>query len=284
MLDGALALAVPTKFGQSLQATPSDKNSVTWKSFNADESIWFSATFDLNTLSVLSSKASESKTSDRLSEILKVAKHLNPDFLKSGVLVETHLDFPRNWGLGTSSTLINNIANWAQVDAFELLALTFGGSGYDIACAQHDTAITYQNIDKTPIVNKVEFRPSFSDHLFFVHLNKKQDSRQGIAHYTSKKGTIDGAISEINSITKQVIGCQSLADFETLINKHETIVSNILEVPTVQQRLFNDYHGAIKSLGAWGGDFILVTGTPNDKDYFIQKGYNTILDYNNMVV
>jgi hypothetical protein len=28
---------------------------------------------------------------------------------------------PKSWGLGTSSTLINNIAQWLQIDAFTLL-------------------------------------------------------------------------------------------------------------------------------------------------------------------
>ena len=37
--------------------------------------------------------------------------------MKNGFKVTTKLDFPKNWGLGTSSTLINNIAQWAQVDA-----------------------------------------------------------------------------------------------------------------------------------------------------------------------
>jgi hypothetical protein len=46
--------------------------------------------------------------------------------------------------LGTSSTLINNIAQWFGIDAYELLWKSFGGSGYDIASAQHNKPIVYQ--------------------------------------------------------------------------------------------------------------------------------------------
>ena len=40
-----------------------------------------------------------------------------------------------------------------------------------------------------------------------------------------------------------------------------------------------DYEGQIKSLGAWGGDFILAAGPVNSKKYFYDKGYNTVLNY-----
>ena len=32
--------------------------------------------------------------------------------------------------------------------------------------------------------------------------------------------------------------------------------------------LFNDFKGAIKSLGAWGGDFILATAKQDPTAYF----------------
>ena len=53
------------------------------------------------------------KLTNRLVQILNAAKQLNPDFLNDnkGFKISTHLTFPKNWGLGTSSTLINNIAN-----------------------------------------------------------------------------------------------------------------------------------------------------------------------------
>ena len=69
-----------------------------------------------------------------------------------------------------------------------------------------------------------------------------------------------------------------------MIDEHEQIISNIIQLETVKERLFSDYDGSIKSLGAWGGDFILATGTPNTINYFKDKGYTTILKYKEMVL
>ena len=41
VLDGAKALAVPTKFGQYLEVKPSEKKSIYWKSFDSNNQIWF---------------------------------------------------------------------------------------------------------------------------------------------------------------------------------------------------------------------------------------------------
>ena len=198
--------------------------------------------------------------------------------------ITTALNFPRDWGLGTSSTLINNIAQWANIDAYTLLWNAFSGSGYDIACAQHNGPITYQLKDSKPVVHTVDFNPSFKNNLFFIHLNQKQDSRDGIAHYRSQEKEVNlfSTLSQINSITQRILSCSRVGQFEKLIKKHENIISQILGVPTVKEQLFPDYKGAIKSLGAWGGDFILATGNKSTPDYFKEKGYATIIPYSKM--
>jgi hypothetical protein len=37
-------------------------------------------------------------------------------------------------------------------------------------------------------------------------------------------------------------------------------------------------------LGAWGGDFVLATGGEKEKQYFIQKGFTTVLSYAEMIL
>ena len=69
-----------------------------------------------------------------------------------------------------------------------------------------------------------------------------------------------------------------------MIQEHEKIISSIIELPTVKERLFSDYFGTLKSLGAWGGDFMLATGNKDTRQYFIDKGYATILRYSDMVL
>lgn len=283
VLDGALALAVPTTFGQSLTIEPITNPELIWQSLDRDGNIWFEHIFTLE--DIKNKTASKHTIANRLIEILHAAQHLNPAFLSSEFKVTSQLDFPQDWGLGSSSTLINNIADWANVDAYTLLEKTFGGSGYDIVCAQHDTPITYQLGGNDRIVTSVDFDPSFKEHLYFVHLNQKQNSREGIAHYKSiAKNNLDSIIADINSITKSILTCQTLEEFNTLIDQHETIISNIIQQPTVKERLFSDFNGSIKSLGAWGGDFVLVSADNNPKDYFKSKGFTTILEYRTMVL
>ena len=134
------------------------------------------------------------------------------------------------------------------------------------------------------MVNEVLFNPSFKDQLYFVHLNKKQNSREGIAAYEKHKENKASAIVEISTITKKISTCNSLTDFEYLLKEHENIIASIIKQKTVQQQLFADYTGQTKSLGAWGGDFILATGNENTPTYFKQKGFNTVIPYSNMIL
>ncbi|WP_233884453.1 GYDIA family GHMP kinase [Tenacibaculum piscium] len=292
VLDGATSLAVPTKFGQDLTVEPIKEKQLIWGSFTNTGECWFEATFDLPKLRLTSATFNSDKQgnaefiAETLSDILQEAKKLNPDFLsdKNGYLVKTNLTFPQNWGLGSSSTLINNIATWAKVNPFILLQNAFSGSGYDIACASNNTPILYQLDEKKPMVSKVKFNPNFTDELFFIYLNQKQNSREGIAQYKNHREEAKKLIPEINKLTQQFLKADSTKNINKIIVEHEQIISSIIKQQTVKKRLFPDYFGEIKSLGAWGGDFVLATGNENTVNYFEDKGYNTIVPYQKMVL
>ena len=288
VLDGALSLAVPTKYGQSLTVKEIDQPQILWKSLDKNGAIWFEEIFELNNLKPITTlKDLDKKTiKETLVCILMEAKKMNPEFLKSktGFEIHTQLNFPRDWGLGSSSTLINNIAQWAKVDAYQLLWNSFSGSGYDIACAQHNSPILYQLKKELPEVKEISFSPNFKNQLFFIHLNKKQNSRDAITNYRKQNFDEKTLLLKVTQITKKMIAASTLSKFESLMFQHEKILSNILKVKPVKERLFNDYFGAIKSLGAWGGDFILVTGNKKTPEYFISKGFNTIISYSDMVL
>jgi len=68
-----------------------------------------------------------------------------------------------------------------------------------------------------------------------------------------------------------------------LIEEHEKIMSQLLNQPTIKESDFPDFNGSIKSLGAWGGDFILATGDNEERAYFKKKGFNTIIEFKDMV-
>lgn len=285
ILDGAKGLALPTKMGQNLNVEDTNSGNIHWKSYDADESIWFEEILSFqeiqnNTITTESVKAT-------LIKILQVANTMNSNVFSNseGFAVTTQLSFPRNWGLGTSSTLINNIAQWFQIDAFELLQQSFGGSGYDIACAQNNSPITYVLLDGKPRVEKVVFKPEFAQNLYFVYLNQKRNSKSAIADYhTNKTKQLSSYIAAINTLTQDIIEANNLELFTQLISQHETVLSEILKTKTVKDTLFPDFDGAVKSLGAWGGDFVMIVSKENPKPYFVSKGYETVIPYREMIL
>ncbi|UNZ00154.1 GYDIA family GHMP kinase [Zhouia spongiae] len=281
VLDGALSFALPTRFGQVMTIEENNSGYIDWLSLDHCGNTWLSAEFDLSLTDEPTNDIEKS-----LIDLLKKAKTLNTSFLSghSGFKVISKMDFPKDWGLGSSSTLINNMARWAGVDAFELSNKTFGGSGYDIACAQHDRPILYRLDAGKPHVKETTFHPPFTDRIYFIHLNQKQNSREGIKRYKSlQDGHKSKSIQEIEEITKRIIECDDIIEFNNLINIHETIISGVIEIQPVKEILFPDFKGSIKSLGAWGGDFIMATGNQDTPVYFKKKGYGTILSYDQMI-
>jgi hypothetical protein len=285
VLDGAEALAVPTRFGQNLVIRKGQNRVFKWTSFDSDKSIWFQ---DILTFPEIINKSISEKNDsvkNTLIEILHQANLQNPTILiEQGYEIETHLTFPRNWGLGTSSTLINNIAQWFQIDAFELLAKSFGGSGYDIACAQSNEPIIYQLENEIPNFKTVSFNPTFKDQIYFVYLNQKQSSKSAITTYLTQRHKSPSICSKINAITQEVVHCKTLDAFAQLMEYHEILLSEVLETTTIKEQLFPDFEGVIKSLGAWGGDFIMVLLREDPKQYFTEKGYAVVLKYDEVAL
>lgn len=281
VLDGAQSLAVPTKFGQSLVVDERKDDEIHWVSKDLNGVPWFEATFQLDQ----SVGSHVHPVEDRLIHILSVAREMNADFLSNGADVEIQVDFDLQWGLGSSSTLISLVAQWANVDPYELQFSCFGGSGYDIACATANGPILYERLPK-PHTETIDFSPPFLDQLFFVYLGKKQNSRDGINHYRKLDIDKKDIICELNHITQSLIQCRDLRNFEELLTEHELIVSNALRLERVQELHFGNYWGSCKSLGAWGGDFILATSDRTEKEtrsYFSEIGYTVCLSYRDMV-
>lgn len=285
VLDGALSLALPTSYGQSLSVETIDEPKLIWTSLDENENIWFEKILEITKDNDFQASPSDDDSTKRLIQILNAAKQLNPGFLniQTGYKIITKLDFPRNWGLGTSSTLINNIADWAKVDAYKLLGKSFGGSGYDIAAAQNDQPILYSIVNNKAISKKVNLNWNFTNQLFFIHLNKKQNSREGIAQYRSQISNNSNILNKISELTTKFLDSKTLLEFESLIEQHENLISSVIKLKPIKELLFKDYQGAIKSLGAWGGDFILVTGENSKMEYFRDKGYETIIPFNKMM-
>jgi mevalonate kinase len=285
VLDGAKSLAIPTKYGQLLEVDIIDELAIYWKSIDNTGKVWLETSFTFKQLAN-NNISFNTEVETTLFNIFRELHLLNtPLFEKTGFQFKSILEFDRDWGLGSSSTLINNLANWAEIDAYKLLSKTFGGSGYDIACAQHSQAIYYTKTNNNIIVEKAEFNPPFADSLYFVHLNKKQNSREGINLYKNIEASRKAEfVTQISPFATAFCNCKSLSEFQQLVNKHEEITSHYTQLPTVKELLFSDFKGSVKSLGAWGGDFILAAGNTPTEAYFSNKGYATIIPLKEMIL
>jgi mevalonate kinase len=287
VLDGAKAFAIPVRMGQWMHLRESVGSEVVWNSHDRNGEVWFTAKFDLLDFEVTSTN--NETLAQSLRQILKEASRLNSDFLSKWkkYRIDTYLEFNRAWGLGSSSTLVSCIAQWADVNPYILLFNSLGGSGYDIACAQAEGPIVYQLGDNELHISHVDFEPNFTDKLFFVYLGKKTDSAEARKLYHKHRANCNGALNHISDITEEIHKTKNLQDFEKCLVEHEKIISKSLHLTTVKDDLFSDYWGAVKSLGAWGGDFVLATSDRDpltSKAYFRDKGLNTIFTYDELFV
>lgn len=289
VLNGALALALPVRYGQRLEVGPLESPAILrWMSRDRQGAVWFEAEYSLIDLAIV--RTAHRKTAEVLQQILAACRRQNPAFLNGeyGVLARTHTEFPRDWGLGTSSTLIAALARWAGVDPYAVLFDTLGGSGYDIACAYAGGPILYRLTDgRAPSVQPVHFEPAFAAHLFFVFLGKKQNSREGIRHYRERAAAGTGLPEALSQCTRQCLEAQTLDGFARVLLEHERLIAQALGLPRAQERFFPDFPGVVKSLGAWGGDFVLAVAQEKPEQisaYFGKKGFSTCIPYRELVL
>jgi len=287
VLDGIECIALPTKFGQSLEVNKNQLNVINWESYDYRNHLWFREKYIINKNKTLLYIGDKNNISDTLLKIFNSIFKLNKSLLSDnfGYDFISKLSFSKNWGLGSSSTLINNLANWAKVDAYKLLKLTFGGSGYDIACAKYDNPIQFSNLKNKISVKEVNFDPVFKENIFFIYLGEKQNTREGIEKYRSRNNDLIHEIKkEFIHINQSILKTKDIKEFEKYLTKHELLISKLVGLNTVKEELFKDYSkGAIKSLGAWGGDFILATGSKKDMEYFLKKDYKIIFEYSQLI-
>lgn len=284
ILDGALALAIPTKLGQELFFKETKDNSpfVFWESY-CQGKLWLKT--KINYLSWEIIETTNHEASAFILNVLKEIQKAAPHKFDGETLYtfKANLEFPQDFGLGSSSTLLNNLAQWANIDAYLLNEKVLGGSGYDIAIAKEAQPILYQITLGEKRVSPILFSPKFKDELIFIHLNQKQNSREGIRLYHSKKKS-ESLIMKFSKITEQIISCDNIERFSEIMNLHEDLLSEFLDLKKVKDLYFSDCPVFIKSLGAWGGDFVMTRKFTNYEDYFTQKGFNKIFTWEEMIL
>ncbi len=281
-VDGALVLAIPTKLGQELFYTENEdqKSLIFWEAYHQNQ-LWLKAKIDYSNWEIL--ETNDSKASEFILKVLKNVQNLSVTKLKSDTSyhIKTNLQFPSDFGLGSSSTLMNNLAEWANIDAFTLNEISLGGSGYDVAVAKEKSAVLYSRFPER-VYETIDFQPDFRNELIFIHLNQKQDTREGISHYRSKPTSTE-LINEYSKLTKMIVNSQNLEEFSELMTIHEQKLSNFLGTPTVKEKYFQNCPSFVKSLGAWGGDFVLASKFGDYQDYFKKQGFANIFSWKKLI-
>ena len=276
VMKGATALAIPAKLDQELTIKSTNTDFIYWESFDKNNLIWYKEKFFLEKGSLIY-HGKKNKISDLIIRLFDYIHRFNDPKKSIGNEFIWKLNFDRNWGLGSSSTLINNLSKWAKVNPYKLLFSVFNGSGYDIACCDKSNPIIFQKKDDYLSFSNTTFNPNFLNNLFLVFLNKKQNTQKSVQNFLKNDAHYIEEINQINNIVNGIQNVKDLTAFESLIERHEKIIANILQIPTIQNEKFPKYnYGIIKSLGSWGGDFVLATGDERNMDYFREKGFNTV--------
>lgn len=285
VLHGATALAIPLRFGQGMSISERpEKNILFWET-HINDHLWFQAIFSMPGFETIQHNNAES--ANFVSKVLRAAKEINPDYLPNdnGKHVECYLDFDIRWGLGSSSSLISNVAYWAGIDPLELHSSVSRGSGYDVACARSSTPILFTNAIGKKKTIPVVFNPQFSDNIYFVYLGKKQDSQKDVDNFMRTKSGFEKYIELISNISRQMVTCMDYDEFAELVRKHEEIMTKVLGKQTLKSSAFKDFPGEIKSLGAWGGDFAMALWPHSHEEfvhYLLDKHLNTFFKFNNI--
>lgn len=286
VMHGAVAFAIPVRFGQTLEVLDSDtENVLTWQTY-VQNIPWFNADYELPGLRIINHN--DSKSAAFVQEVLLAAQRVNPHFLNGsdGFQAKSMIDFNMQWGLGSSSSLISNIAYWAGIDPFMHHEKVSNGSGYDVACARSNKPILYKNSNSNRQVFAIDFQPTFLENLYFIYLGQKKDSQADVKLFKNDKRDFSCEVNQISEISRKMVSCNNCEDFGKLMRDHEDVMVSVLGRPSLKDTIFNDFGGAIKSLGAWGGDFAMAlwpNGSNELARYLGTKNLDVYFSYNEMI-
>ena len=286
VLKGAMALAIPLNKGQTLYVETTNEAGLQWRA-ETPNGLWFEAKFD-DELKLLES--TDYKKADTLQLMLQKSIEQNPSTLAklNHSSVTTKLEFDPSWGWGSSSTLLHLLQQWLGIDPYQLMDETIGGSGYDIACAAANSPIFYRRTaNAAPQITPAQFNPPFIQQMGIVYLNKKQSSSSQVKSFLASASSYRDLVKEISKLSQEFTTIKDIGAFINLMLQHEAIIAKATGLTPVQELLFRDFNGAIKSLGAWGGDFALFVSEQDfrtNKKKFELKGYPVVMPLEEVIV
>ena len=274
VIFGAKAIVLPLVFSQKLLVEEAQGGNLIWES-KENNKTWFKTVFSLSP----GRKEDNIPGRQYIKRLLNAVFELNPSARKrfEGKKITIEADFPLRWGIGSSSTLTSLLARYANIDPFELNRKISQGSGYDVVAAEQHQSFLFQKTDDTYNVEKVILDYPFKDKLYFIYTGKKEDTAANLRKMNlNSNNTATEDIRRISAISEALVKVKDLDTFENLILEHEKIISNMTGQEIAASKYLPDFDGVVKSLGAWGGDFLLVTWRKSKEE--LQK----YLEKNNM--
>ncbi len=283
VLWGATALAFPCRHRQFLSVFHQpEKQTHNWITRVGDETI-FSCEIDKSSLEVQNIRGSFD-SAKYIESLIKAVHHINPEAFAHSFRFETLLTFRPEWGLGSSSSLIVNMARFADVDPFFLHRMISRGSGYDVACALFEKPLLFKNPEK-PEISFPEIHYNFTESLYFLPLNIKQDSQKAVKDILSKQISPQ-ALAKASQLAVDLSQATDFISFTKLLNEYVHLVEDQLGLSNPAKEFFSDFQGTIKPLGAWGGDLMLVASQENKSyihGYFGAKGFKTVIEWHTII-
>ena len=278
VLKGARSLSIPLRYGQKMMVEKVDSKEINWLSRVIGKE-WFSAKFT-NQLEKI--EATDHQIAESLQYLLEMVREENPSLFYNGLNFHLEADFPMEWGFGSSSTLISLLAQWSNTDPYRLLKNSFGGSGYDVACATADSPIVFESGKNTK--EAIELSEKITSKLLFIYSGKKQKSKNEVSRF-EEIAVSENQIQQMNNLVNSVIACEDIEIMEALIEQSEHLLSEILSLETIKNSTFSNYPHSIKSLGAWGGDFFMATYRDEEvaREYFSKRGYEVQFNYDQII-
>lgn len=268
VLQGAQAIAVPTFKGQKLQVSEIEEELIRYSAFDYQGKPW---------LDFILGKGE--KPEELLVE--RIIGALAPDVSSKGIHLQSRLEFPREWGLGSSSTFISLMAKWLQKDVWPLFFEHLSGSGYDVAVAESNNCICYELVSsQKPQWHTVSI-PSFFKETGLVYLGRKQNSAKEVRRFL-QKDTSPALVKEISALSEKLLVLKNQSELEDWMQEHESLTSSMIGIEPIPSQILPDLKGTAKSLGAWGGDFLWFSRM-EDKMAFKEAGYKQVFEFSDLV-
>lgn len=268
VLSGVEALALPVRAGQWQHVWEMPAKGVSklvWQSKDADGSVWFECRVDTDIMHI--SETNNQASADTLLRLLMHIKDQKAElFLHKNIRIETECEFNRSFGLGSSSTLVCNLAKWSGVDAQELQQRVFGGSGYDVAVGNLGRPLVYWLENNESNWSAWQLPADFTQNWFLAFPGEKQNSRESLSSVKTQLEKMSSDIAllqQMNACIQAIKTPRSLPMLEAMLEMWQALLSQRLDLPRPYETLgVSPVKGGLcKYLGAWGGDVLLINLT-----------------------